>query len=50
MVLLVPTVVWVRLRLPRLRRFVEFVCLLPLLTPGTAVRVSVQPTPVALAD
>jgi len=34
LVLLVPTVIWVRLRLPRLRRVLEFVCLLPLTIPA----------------
>ena len=34
LVLLVPTMVWVRLKLPRLRRIVEFVCLLPLTIPA----------------
>jgi len=34
LVLLVPTMVWVRLKLPRLSRIVEFVCLLPLTIPA----------------
>jgi len=29
LVLLVPTMIWVRLRLPRIQRAVEFLCLLP---------------------
>jgi putative spermidine/putrescine transport system permease protein len=29
LLLLVPTMVWVRLRLPKLQRVVEFLCLLP---------------------
>src|SRR5260370_7654071 len=33
LVLLLPTMVWVRLRLPGLTRIVEFVCLLPLTAP-----------------
>ena len=34
LVLLVPTMVWVRLKLPHLSRIVEFVCLLPLTIPA----------------
>ncbi|HKW71037.1 MAG TPA: ABC transporter permease subunit [Candidatus Dormibacteraeota bacterium] len=34
LVLLVPTMVWVRLKLPRLSRIVEFICLLPLTIPA----------------
>ena len=34
LVLLVPTMIWVRLRVPRLRRLVEFICLLPLTIPA----------------
>src|SRR2546423_5766566 len=34
LVLLVPTMIWVRLRLPRLNRVIEFLCLLPLTIPG----------------
>ncbi|GIF47219.1 putative spermidine/putrescine transport system permease protein [Asanoa ferruginea] len=41
--LLVPTVVWVRLRLPRLRRLVEFVCLLPLTIPAIVLVVGLAP-------
>jgi putative spermidine/putrescine transport system permease protein len=41
--LLVPTVVWVRLRLPRLRRVVEFVCLLPLTIPAIVLVVGLAP-------
>jgi putative spermidine/putrescine transport system permease protein len=43
LVLLVPTVVWVRLRLPRLRRTVEFVCLLPLTIPAIVLVVGLAP-------
>jgi hypothetical protein len=35
LVLLVPTAIWVRLRLPGLRRLVEFICLLPLTIPAS---------------
>lgn len=34
LVLLVPTMVWVRLRVPRARRLVELLCLLPLTVPA----------------
>ncbi|SNS70492.1 putative spermidine/putrescine transport system permease protein [Asanoa hainanensis] len=43
LVLLVPTVVWVRLRLPRLRRLVEFLCLLPLTIPAIVLVVGLAP-------
>ena len=43
LVLLVPTVIWVRLRLPRLRRVVEFVCLLPLTIPAVVLVVGLAP-------
>jgi putative spermidine/putrescine transport system permease protein len=41
--LLVPTMVWVRLRLPRLRRLMEFVCLLPLTIPAIVLVVGLAP-------
>lgn len=37
LVLLVPTLVWVRLRVPRLSRTVEFLCLLPLTVPPLVI-------------
>jgi putative spermidine/putrescine transport system permease protein len=43
LVLLVPTMVWVRLKLPRLRRFVEFICLLPLTIPAIVLVVGLFP-------
>jgi putative spermidine/putrescine transport system permease protein len=43
LLLLVPTVVWVRLRLPRLRRTVEFLCLLPLTIPAIVLVVGLAP-------
>jgi putative spermidine/putrescine transport system permease protein len=43
LVLLVPTVIWVRLRLPRLRRAVEFICLLPLTIPAIVLVVGLAP-------
>jgi putative spermidine/putrescine transport system permease protein len=41
--LMVPTLVWVRLRLPRLARAVEFLCLLPLAVPPIALVVGLVP-------
>src|SRR5438093_8314831 len=43
LVLLLPTMVWVRLRLPRLNRIVEFICLLPLTIPAIALVVGIKP-------
>ena len=43
LVLLVPTMVWVQLRLPRLLRVVEFVCLLPLTIPAIVLVVGLAP-------
>lgn len=40
-VLLVPTMVWVRLRVPRARRLVEFLCLLPLTIPALVLVVGI---------
>lgn len=40
-VLLVPTMVWVRLRLPHLNRLVEFLCLLPLTIPALVIVVGI---------
>ena len=41
--LLLPTMVWVRLRLPALNRLVEFLCLLPLVIPAIALVVGLFP-------
>src|SRR5437879_9177790 len=41
--LLLPTMVWVRLRLPALRRIIEFICLLPLTVPAIALVVGMVP-------
>jgi putative spermidine/putrescine transport system permease protein len=41
--LMVPTLIWVRLRLPRLSRTVEFLCLLPLTVPAIALVVGLAP-------
>ncbi len=43
LVLLVPTMTWVHLRLPRLRRPVEFLCLLPLIIPAIVLVVGIAP-------
>src|SRR3989441_11974218 len=43
LVLLLPTMVWVRLRLPGLSRTVEFICLLPLTVPAIALVVGMVP-------
>jgi putative spermidine/putrescine transport system permease protein len=43
LVLLLPTMVWVRLRLPRISRIVEFICLLPLTVPAIALVVGLKP-------
>ena len=41
-VLLVPTMVWVQLRVPRARRLVEFLCLLPLTIPALVIVVGLS--------
>jgi putative spermidine/putrescine transport system permease protein len=43
MVLLVPTMVWVHLRVPRLRRTLEVICLLPLTIPAIVLVVGIAP-------
>jgi putative spermidine/putrescine transport system permease protein len=43
LVLLVPTMVWVRLKLRRLNRVVEFICLLPLTIPAIVLVVGLYP-------
>lgn len=40
--LLVPTMVWVRLRVPRATRLVEFLCLLPLTIPALVIVVGIR--------
>lgn len=42
LLLLVPTMVWVRLRVPRARRLVEFLCLLPLTIPALVLVVGLD--------
>lgn len=43
LVLVLPTMVWVRLRLPTLNRVIEFICLLPLVVPAIALVVGMVP-------
>jgi putative spermidine/putrescine transport system permease protein len=43
LVLLLPTMVWVRLRLQRINRVIEFICLLPLSVPAIALVVGLKP-------
>ena len=43
LVLLLPTMVWVHLRVPALRRVVEFLCLLPLVIPAVVLVVGIAP-------
>jgi putative spermidine/putrescine transport system permease protein len=43
LLLLLPTMIWVRLRMPRLRRVVEVLCLLPLTIPGIVLVVGLAP-------
>lgn len=43
LVLLVPTMTWVHLRVPRVRRVIEFVCLLPLTIPAIVLVVGAAP-------
>jgi putative spermidine/putrescine transport system permease protein len=42
LVLLVPTMIWVRLRVPRAARLVELVCLLPLTIPALVIVVGIS--------
>ena len=41
-VLLVPTMIWVRLRVPGSRALVEFLCLLPLTVPPLVIVVGIS--------
>jgi putative spermidine/putrescine transport system permease protein len=43
LILLLPTMVWVRLRLPNLNRIIEFISLLPLTVPAIALVVGMVP-------
>jgi putative spermidine/putrescine transport system permease protein len=48
--LLLPTMIWVRLRLPRLSRIVEFLCLLPLTIPAIVLVVGLSPVYLWMAN
>jgi putative spermidine/putrescine transport system permease protein len=50
LVLLVPTMTWVRLRLPSMSRAVEFICLLPLTVPAIVLVVGLSPVYSWLTD
>jgi len=43
LVMLVPTMTWVRLRMPGMRRTIEFICLLPLTIPAIVLVVGLAP-------
>lgn len=43
LILLVPTMVWTVVRVPRMRRVVEFLCLLPLAIPAIVIVVGIAP-------
>jgi putative spermidine/putrescine transport system permease protein len=43
MLLLVPTMIWTRLRLPKMQRVVEYICLLPLTIPAIVLVVGLAP-------
>lgn len=43
LVLMVPTMIWVRLRAPRLNRLIEYICLLPLTIPAIVLVVGLVP-------
>jgi putative spermidine/putrescine transport system permease protein len=43
LVLLVPTMVWTVVRVPRMRRVVEFLCLIPLAIPAIVIVVGIAP-------
>lgn len=42
LVLLLPTMIWVRLKVPQARRLMEFLCLLPLTLPAIVIVVGIQ--------
>ena len=42
LIILVPTMVWVRLRIPGMSRFIEFLCLLPLTVPAIVLVVGLK--------
>jgi putative spermidine/putrescine transport system permease protein len=50
LLLLLPTMIWVRLRLPRLNRVIEFLCLLPLTIPAIVLVVGLSPVYLWMAN
>lgn len=50
LVLLIPTMIWIRLRVPALRRPMEFICLLPLTIPAIVLVVGLGPVYRRVAD
>lgn len=50
LLLLIPTMIWIRLRAPYLRRIMEFVCLLPLTIPAIVLVVGLGPIYRRVAD
>jgi putative spermidine/putrescine transport system permease protein len=50
LLLLLPTMIWVRLRLPRLNRIIEFLCLLPLTIPAIVLVVGLSPVYLWMAN
>jgi putative spermidine/putrescine transport system permease protein len=49
LVLLVPTMIWVRLRVPRMHRVIESLCLLPLTIPAIVLVVGLAPVYLAVS-
>ena len=43
LILIVPTVVWVHLKLPKLKRVIELICLIPLAIPAIVIVVGIAP-------
>ncbi len=50
LILLIPTMIWIRLRVPYLRRTMEFICLLPLTIPAIVLVVGLGPVYRVVAD
>lgn len=50
LLLLIPTMIWIRLRAPFLRRVMEFICLLPLTIPAIVLVVGLGPVYRRVAD
>ena len=43
LILIIPTVVWVHLKLPKLKRMIELICLIPLAIPAIVIVVGIAP-------